>query len=111
MHMSAYDPKRTSGNPFQSSGADWYDALSLASGAAMRRRDFIRITVGTAVVWPLAAQGQKPDRVRRVSVLIGTPENDPETKSRIRAFRLGLRDAGWVEGRNIQIEFRYPGTD
>jgi ABC-type uncharacterized transport system substrate-binding protein len=77
----------------------------------VRRRDFIRITVGTAVVWPLAAQGQKPDRVRRVSVLIGTPENDPETKSRVRAFRLGLRDAGWVEGRNIQIEFRYPGTD
>src|SRR5690242_7404579 len=77
----------------------------------MRRRDLIRVTVGTAVVWPLAAQGQKPDRVRRVSVLIGTPENDPETKSRIRAFRLGLRDAGWVEGRNIQIEFRYPGTD
>jgi putative ABC transport system substrate-binding protein len=77
----------------------------------MRRRDFIRITVGTAVVWPLAAQGQKPDRMRRVSVLIGTPENDPETKSRIRAFRLGLRDAGWAEGRNIQIEFWFPGTD
>ena len=77
----------------------------------MRRRDFLRITVGTAVVWPLAARGQKPDRVRRVSVLIGTPENDPETKSRVRAFRLGLRDAGWVEGRNLQIEFRYPGTD
>jgi putative ABC transport system substrate-binding protein len=59
----------------------------------------------------LGAQGQKPDRVRRVSVLIGTPDSDPETKSRIRAFRLGLRDAGWVEGRNIQIDFRYPGTD
>jgi putative tryptophan/tyrosine transport system substrate-binding protein len=77
----------------------------------VRRRDFIGIIAGSAVVWPLAGQAQKPDRMRRVSVLLGTPENDPETKSRIRAFQLGMRDAGWVEGRNIQIEFRYAGTD
>src|SRR5690242_9151454 len=77
----------------------------------MRRRDFIRVIAGSALSWPLAAHGQKPDRIRRVGVLFGTPENDPETKTRVRAFRLGMRDAGWVEGRNIQIEFRYPGTD
>ena len=77
----------------------------------MHRRDFIRVIAGSAVGWPLAAHGQKSERVRRVSVLLGTPENDPETKSRIRAFRLGMRDAGWVEGRNIQIELRYAGPD
>jgi putative tryptophan/tyrosine transport system substrate-binding protein len=72
----------------------------------VRRRDFIRIIAGSAVGWPLAAQAQL-DRIRRVGVLIGIPENDPETKSRIRAFRLGMRDAGWIEGRNIEIEYRY----
>ena len=75
----------------------------------MRRRDFIRIIADSAAGWPLAAQAQL-DRKRRVGVLLGIPENDPETKSRIRAFRLGMRDAGWVEGRNIEIEYRY-GTD
>ena len=69
----------------------------------VRRRDFIRIIAASAVGWPLAVQAQKADRTRRVSVLLGTPENDPETKSRIRAFRLGMRDAGWAEGSNIQI--------
>jgi putative ABC transport system substrate-binding protein len=77
----------------------------------VRRRDFIRVVAGSAVGWPLAVQAQQPDRVRRVSVLLGIPENDPETKSRIRALRLGMRDAGWIEGRNIQIEYRYAGTD
>ena len=77
----------------------------------VRRRDFIRIIAASAVGWPLAVQAQKADRTRRVSVLLGTPENDPETKSRIRAFRLGMRDAGWAEGSNIQIQYRYAGTD
>jgi ABC-type uncharacterized transport system substrate-binding protein len=56
-------------------------------------------------------QAQQPDRVRRVSVVLGITENDPETKYRIRAFRLGMRDAGWIEGRNVQIEYRYSGAD
>jgi putative tryptophan/tyrosine transport system substrate-binding protein len=77
----------------------------------VRRRDFIKIIAGSAVGWPLAVQAQQPDRMRRVSALVGIPENDPETKSRIRALRLGMRDAGWIEGRNIQIEIRYAGPD
>jgi putative tryptophan/tyrosine transport system substrate-binding protein len=77
----------------------------------VRRRDFIKIIAGSAVGWPLAVRAQQPDRMRRVSALVGIPENDPETKSRIRALRLGMRDAGWIEGRNIQIEIRYAGPD
>jgi putative tryptophan/tyrosine transport system substrate-binding protein len=77
----------------------------------VRRRDFIRIIAGSVVSWPLAVQAQQPERMRRVSVLLGTPENDPETRPRIRALQLGLRDTGWIEGRNIQLEFRYAGTD
>lgn len=77
----------------------------------MRRREFITLLGGAAVAWPIGADAQQPDRMRRVGVLLGIPENDAETKSRIRAFRLGMRDAGWVEGRNVQIEYRYAGTD
>ena len=76
----------------------------------MRRRDFITL-IGAATTWPLALRAQQPERLRRVSVLLGVPENDPETNSRVRAFRLGMRDAGWVEGRNLQIEYRYAGAD
>src|SRR5215471_21665251 len=75
----------------------------------MRRRDFITL-IGASTTWPLALRAQQPERLRRVSVLLGIPENDPETNSRLRAFRLGMRDAGWIEGRNVHIEYRY-GTD
>jgi len=73
----------------------------------VRRRDFIKIVAGSAVGWPLAVQAQQRERMPRASVLIGIPENDPETKARVRALRLGMRDAGWIEGSNIQIEYRY----
>src|SRR5215472_6605042 len=77
----------------------------------MRRREFIALVGSLPAVWPLTVRAQQPQRMRRVSVLLGVPENDPETKSRLRAFRLGMRDLGWVEGRNVQIEYRYAGTD
>jgi len=79
--------------------------------ANVRRRDFIRIVAGSVAGWPLAVEAQQRDRVPRVSVLIGIPENDPETKYRVRALRLGMRDAGWIEGSNIQIEYRYAADD
>ena len=77
----------------------------------MRRREFIGLLSGAAAAWPLAVRAQQSQRMRRVSVLLGVPENDPETKSRVRAFQLGMRDAGWIDGRNVQIEYRYAGTD
>jgi putative ABC transport system substrate-binding protein len=77
----------------------------------MKRRDLITLIGSALVGWPLALRAQQPERLRRVSVLLGVPENDPETNSRLRAFRLGMRNAGWVEGRNIQTEYRYAGTD
>src|SRR5262249_39175496 len=77
----------------------------------MRRREFITLLSGALAARLPEARAQQAERVRRVSVLLGVPENDPETKSRVRGFRLGMRDAGWIEGRNVQIEFRYAGTD
>ena len=77
----------------------------------MRRRDFISLVGSTAIAWPLAARAQPSDRMRRVSVLLGLAENDPEAISRIKAFRLGMRDLGWIEGRNVQIEYRFAGSN
>ena len=73
----------------------------------MRRREFITLVGGAAMMWPLAARAQQPDRVRRVGVLIGYAEDDSETKGRLAAFRQGLERRKWVEGRNIQIEHRF----
>ena len=49
--------------------------------------------------------------MRRVSLLLGLSEKDPEAKGRIQAFRRGMRDLGWIEGRNIQIEYRFAGSN
>jgi putative tryptophan/tyrosine transport system substrate-binding protein len=72
----------------------------------MRRREFIT-GLGAAASLPFAVRAQQHERVRRIGVLMGTEENQPEGQSRIAAFRQGLRELGWVEGRNIQIEYRW----
>ena len=76
----------------------------------MQRREFITLVGGGAATWPLAARAQHTDRVRRVSMLLGLAEKDPEAINRVRAFRLGMRDLGWIEGRNVLIEYRFAGT-
>jgi putative tryptophan/tyrosine transport system substrate-binding protein len=77
----------------------------------MRRRDFITLIGGTAATWPLAARAQHADRARRVGMLLGLAENDPEAINRVKAFRLGMRDLGWIEGRNVQIDYRFVGNN
>jgi len=75
----------------------------------MRRREFITLISGAAA-WPLAARGQQGERMRRIGVLIaGLTENDSEGKLRMAAFREGLQNLGWIEGRNVHIEERWPG--
>lgn len=75
----------------------------------MRRRDVIKGIATSAAAWPFPARAQ-PNKVRRVGVLLGLSENDPEANARIKAFRLGMRDLQWVEGRNIQIDYRFAGS-
>jgi putative ABC transport system substrate-binding protein len=60
-----------------------------------------------AAAWPLSAQAQLPERIRRIGVLIAYSESDPETKSRLAAFRLGLAKRGWSEGGNVRIDYRF----
>jgi putative ABC transport system substrate-binding protein len=74
----------------------------------MKRREFITL-LGGAAAWPLMARAQQGERSRRVSVLIALDETDPEAQRRVKAFRLGMRDLGWAEGRNIQLEYRFTG--
>ena len=73
----------------------------------MRRREFIALLSGAAVARPLAAHAQRPERMRRIGVLILYPENDPEGQLRAKAFRQGLESFGWVAGRNVQIDFQW----
>jgi putative tryptophan/tyrosine transport system substrate-binding protein len=73
----------------------------------MQRREFITFLGGAAAAWPLAVRAQQPERMRRVTVLLGLGEKDLEAQKRAKAFRLGMRDLGWIEGRNIQVDYRF----
>jgi putative tryptophan/tyrosine transport system substrate-binding protein len=72
----------------------------------MKRREFITL-LSAAAAWPLAARAQQPDRIRRVGVFIGFPEDDPDSKPRLVAFQQGLEKLGWSEGRNIHLDVRF----
>jgi putative ABC transport system substrate-binding protein len=72
----------------------------------LRRRGFIML-LGSAAAWPIAARAQQTERMRRICVLIGYAEGDPETTSRLAAFRQGLERRKWAEGRNVHIDYRF----
>ena len=76
----------------------------------MKRRAFITL-LGGAAAWPLAAQAQQAERMRRVVFLHALAEHDPEVQARIAAFRQGLETLGWIENRNVHIEHRYSAGD
>src|SRR5262249_28135809 len=77
----------------------------------LKRRDFITLLGGAALAWPLAARAQQSSRMRRVGVLMGLTESDPEAQSRIAAFRKTLQGLGWTEGRNVQVDYYWAAGD
>jgi putative ABC transport system substrate-binding protein len=71
----------------------------------MRRRDFITL-IGGAAAWPLAARAQQPERMRRIGVLTNGAQDTPQSgQDNAAALRKGLQEHGWIDGRNIRIEF------
>ena len=75
----------------------------------MKRRAFMGL-VGGAASWPLVGRAQQPARQKRVGILMGTAD-DAEGQARLTAFRRGLQDLNWIEGRNIRLDVRWAGGD
>jgi putative ABC transport system substrate-binding protein len=71
----------------------------------MRRREFIGL-VGSAAAWPAASRAQQPNRYPTVGVMMGT-FGDPEAQRRVKAFESAFPELGWIEGRNIHVDYRW----
>jgi putative ABC transport system substrate-binding protein len=70
----------------------------------MRRRDFIKVITGSAAAWPLAARAQQP----AMPVVGLLDQRSPDALGdRLRGFRQGLRESGFVEGQNVAIDYRW----
>jgi putative ABC transport system substrate-binding protein len=74
-----------------------------------KRRDFITL-LGAAAAWPVAARAQEA-RTRRIGVLWPLPADHPDAQARHAAFLQALRQLGWTEGGNVQIEARWAAGD
>jgi len=73
----------------------------------MRRRDFTKGIVGSTAVWPLAALAQQGEHMRRIGVLMSQAADDPLLRGRAKAFQQGLQQLGWIDGRNVRIDYRW----
>jgi putative ABC transport system substrate-binding protein len=70
----------------------------------MERRTFMAVMAGGLLATPLAAEAQHPGKVYRVGFLWDSPAVWPHA---LEGFRQGLRDLGWIEGKNIVVEYRW----
>jgi putative tryptophan/tyrosine transport system substrate-binding protein len=77
----------------------------------MQRREFIGLLGGAAAAWPLTAQAQQSERVRRIGVLMPLAENDQEALGLVTTFVTGLQEQGWTVGRNVSIDYRWAAGD
>ena len=75
----------------------------------VRRREFVALCSAAAAAWPIAGYPQQPERMRRIGVLMHLQENDTEGQARITVFRETLLALGWIEARNITMEYRWTG--
>jgi putative ABC transport system substrate-binding protein len=78
----------------------------------LRRRQFITLLGGTAA-WPMVALAQQGERVRHLAAMMGgrNADTDAEGRAWFTAFRQGLHELGWVEGRNFRADYRWPAGE
>src|SRR5262245_50579543 len=81
------------------------------SGAAMRRRDFIKLLGSAATVWPIGAEAQQTDRARRIGVLMAFNETDARARSWLSLFDDELAKLGWSGNRKPHTEIRWAGDN
>jgi putative tryptophan/tyrosine transport system substrate-binding protein len=77
----------------------------------MKRREFITLLGCSAAAWPLGARAQQGERVRRIGLLSLYAEDDAEGPRYIAKFLQALQQLGWMDGRNVQIDYRWAGAD
>jgi putative ABC transport system substrate-binding protein len=77
----------------------------------VKRRDFIALFGSAAAAWPFPTRAQNSDRMRRIGALVSLTVDDPVSKARFDAFAQSMQQLGWVDGRNIRLEIRWPATD
>lgn len=78
----------------------------------MKRRDVLAGFGAMAFAWPFAARAQRSGEMRHVGVLVGLAPGaeDPVAEGFMRAFREAMRQAGWIEGTNVRVDYRFGGT-
>jgi len=78
----------------------------------MRRRAFISLLGCAAAAWPVVPRAQQAERMRRIAVFQGGDSaDDPRSHPNTAAFLQGLQQLGWIEGRNVRIDYRWPKGD
>jgi putative tryptophan/tyrosine transport system substrate-binding protein len=78
----------------------------------LKRREFLGVLGSVAAAGPLGARAQQAERVRRIGVLTsGATADDPDGRTRRAAFLQGLQQLGWIDGRNIRIDYRWGAGD
>jgi putative ABC transport system substrate-binding protein len=76
----------------------------------VKRREFITLLGGTAA-WPLATRAQQAERRRLIGLLMYVPADDPEGQARLAALAQALKQLGWSDDRNLQIDTRWANAD
>ena len=77
----------------------------------MDRRTFVNLVVGTCLLEPLAVSAQQAGKVFRIGLLVPRTEPDRADQIALESLRTGLRDLGWIEGKNLVIETRWAGVN
>jgi putative tryptophan/tyrosine transport system substrate-binding protein len=77
----------------------------------MRRREFITLLSSVPAAWPLVAYAQQSQQMRHIGILMNRAASDPEGQARVVAFKQGMQQLGWSEGRNIELDPRWGEDD